>query len=55
MRMKPSWPEPPRLGLDAAGELDLGEALLEEAGDEPADLVGHGGRGADALDLPRPT
>ena len=45
-------PEAPGLGLDAAGELDLGEPFFEEARDEPADLVGHGGRGADALDLP---
>ena len=44
--------QPPRLGLHAAGELDLGEPLLEQAGDEAADLVGDGRRRADALDLP---
>ena len=43
----------PRLRLHAAGELDLGEPLLEQARDEAADLVGDGRRGADALDLPR--
>ena len=41
------------LGLDTAGELHLRQPLLEQLGDDPADLVGDGRRGADALDLPR--
>ena len=45
-------PEATRLGLDAAGELHLRQSLLEQPGDEPADRVGDGRRGADALDLP---
>jgi len=45
-------PQAPRFGLDAPGELDLGEALLEQPREETADLVGDAGCGADALDLP---
>ena len=42
----------PRLRLDEAGELGLGEALAQDAGDQLADLDGDGRGGADALDLP---
>ncbi len=46
-------PQAASLGFHPAGELDLGEPHLEEAGDERAHLVDDGRRGADALDLPR--
>src|SRR5450756_799421 len=42
----------PRLRLDEAGELDLGEAFAQDAGDQLADLKGDGRGATDAFDLP---